>query len=100
MKHEECKLGCQANADEAMRDILENKLSIPDRSKTELVLVEQCLRELARAMNGLWKPKENTRRVDRFLPPMLWDMVEWKSCGGGGVEDEDILALMIKVDNK
>ena len=99
MQHEECKLGCQASVVEAMRDILENKLSIPDQTKTELVIVEQCLRELARAMNGLWKPKENTRRIDRFLPPMLWDRVEWKS-SGGVLEDEDILALLIKVDNK
>jgi hypothetical protein len=100
-------LGCQEYAVQAMRDFLETKVDMPCRDEggapllptgiTELDQVETILRELCARMNGLWKPKENTRRVDRFLPPLLWDRVNWKN-RREVLEDEDVLAIPYPVE--
>jgi hypothetical protein len=51
------------------------------------------LRPVARKWNGIHKPKENTRRGDRFMPPVLEERVDWEddTCL---LEDEDYVAVV------
>jgi hypothetical protein len=64
------------------------------RTRDDLRDCADLLRDKARLLNGLYKPKENTRRGDRFIPPALLEQ-QCYADDTNLIEDEDYIAVAL-----